>query len=848
MDTLRYAFRSLRRTPGFAAAAVIVLAIGIGANATMFGVIDRLLLRPPPLVVDPDRIVRVYVHQQVPGIGDFTTATLAFPDYVDYRDRDRDFSAVAAFSGGNEVAFGRGRGARTLRANFVSRSYFPLLGVRPALGRFFAADEDDPARPVRVAVLDHGFWESQFGGDPAVLGRQLALGEDLYTVVGVAPAGFTGVNLSPVDVWIPLAAADPLAASAEAFTSRNWQWIEVVGRLRDGATLDAAQATATGIRRQAYADAGASSRSGGRGGRRIVMSGGGGGGASPAVPSERREADVVLGPVLADRGPERSRAATVSLWLGGVAVIVLLVACANVANLLLVRALRRRREIAVRVALGISSMRLALQLGAEALLLAIGGGALGLFVAALGSRLLQRVLLADSGVPLGLDARVLAFTAAAAALTALLCGLVRVLQASAPDVATALKSGTREGGAHSHRRLRDGLVVAQVALTIVLLVGAGLFVRSLRHALTLDLGIDPSRLVVAEMSLSDVGYNRREIDATFRRMLDRIAARPEVEAAGMAVSVPFRNMFAQRIRIPGRDSLPRPARGRGPFFNGVTGDYLAAAGIAVKRGRGITDADVGAGAPVVVVNEALAKLYWPGEDPIGRCLVAGRDSTGPCRTVVGVVENAAMTEIRDDPPPQLYMPLPAADTTMPPMRALFVRSRAAGPHAAADLVPVVRSTMLATAADLPYANVRPFADLYSPQVRPWQLGATMFSLFGGAALLLAVVGLYAVLSYSVSQRTHEIGVRMALGARGGDVVRVVVGQGMRVAALGLFLGAAGAWAGSRFVRDQLFGVSGHDPIVFTVVALTLLLVAAAASWLPARRAAGVDPVEALRAE
>ena len=300
--------------------------------------------------------------------------------------------------------------------------------------------------------------------------------------------------------------------------------------------------------------------------------------------------------------------------------------------------------------------------------------------------------------------------------------------------------------------------------------------------------------------------------------------------------------------MPGRDSLPRPKQGGGPYFNGVGDGYFEATGIAVKRGRAITAADVGAGAPVMVVNEALAALYWSGQDPIGQCLVAGRDSTGPCRTIVGVVENAKMNELREDPVPQLYVPLPAGDTLLPPMRALFVRSRAPGAKAVSALVPVVRRAMVATAADLPYADVRPFPDLYATQVRPWRLGATMFSLFGGAALLLAVVGLYAVLAYAVSQRTHEMGVRLALGARGGDVVRLVVSQGVRVALVGLIIGTAGALAGARFVRDQLFGVSAHDPAIFAAVALALLAVAVAASWLPARRASRVDPVEALRAE
>ena len=839
MDTLRYALRSLRRTPGFAIAAALVLAIGIGANATMFGVVDTLLLRPPAHVVEPERVTRVYVKQSDPAFGEFTNSSVSYPDYTDLRDQGRDFSAVGALAGGR-VPYGRGASARELRAVFATRSFFGLLGVRPALGRFFTPEEDDPAKPVRVAVLDHGLWRREFGSDPAVLGRQLQLGDAQYTVVGVAPKGFTGVDIAPVDVWIPMAAADPLMASAEAFTSRNWQWLQIVGRLRPGATAEAAALAATAVRRHAQEEA---RRTAGPGQRRRIALGG------PRGPRGDDDAIVILGPVVRDRGPDPSRAATVSLWLGGVAVVVLLIACANVANLLLVRALRRRREIAVRVALGISRTRLALQLGAESLVLAAGGAVLGIGVAAVGSRVVQRVLLEDAGdIPLRLSGRVLLFTAAAAAVTALVCGLVPALQASAPDLTGALKSGQREGGAAGHRRLRDGLVVAQVALTIVLLVGAGLFVRSLRHAVTLDMGIEPQGLVVANMDLREAGYDRQESDALFRRMLDRLETLPEVEGAALAVSTPFRSMFSQRLRIPGRDSLPRPAEGGGPYFNGVTAGYFPTMGLALLRGRLITDGDVGVRAPVMVINDALARLYWPGQDPIGQCIIAGRDSTGPCRTVVGVVENAKMSELREQPAPQLYMPLPPGDTLMAPLRVLFVRGRAAGPDAANGLVPVVRRAMQSVAPDLPYANVSPFTELYDSQVRPWRLGATMFSLFGGAALLLAVVGLYAVLAYSVSQRTHEIGVRLALGAQAGHVVRLVVTQGVRVALIGLAVGAVGAWVGGRFVRDQLFGVSAHDPLVFGVVAATLLAVAGLASWVPARRASRTDPLEALQAE
>ena len=815
ISDLRYAVRTLLRAPGFTAAAVLCFAIGIGANATMFGVVDTLLLRPPAHVVAPERVARVYVRHDEPGLGVFTTPSVSYPDLLDWSEHVPAFEATAGFFN-TDVTLDRGIDATQARAMLATPSFFTLLGVRPAVGRFFSEDENGPPHGASVAVLSYGFWQRRFGGDPAALGRDLLVDGERYTVIGVAPRGFSGVELRGADLWLParaMARGITFMEGNDKVVTRNWQWIEVIGRLRPGATAESAARQATRASKLAVAGTADSSRAG----------------------------TVLMGGILRDRGPERSASARVSLWLGGVSLAVLLIACANVANLLLARASRRRREIAVRLAIGIGRGRLVRQLIAESLVLALLGGGAALLVAAWGGTLIRTLLLPDIGaLDDAVSGRVLAFTAIATAATGLLCGLLPALQTTRPEMAAALKAGAREG-TYRRSRTRAALLVAQVALTLVLLVGAGLFARSLRNAVSLDLGYDAERLIAVTMDLGSAGASGRSTEAVFLDMRERVAALPGIESASVGITMPLWMNFSWSLRVPGRDSLPR-MRG-GYAANAVTPEFFQTTGIAIRRGRALSSGDGRGTAPVAVINEALARIAWPGQNAIGKCFHIAADSL-PCFEVVGIAESSFRDELGEDPAPQYWIPLGQTLPDMPKSRLMFVRAKGDP----SSQVTAIRRAMHAAAPDLPYANVRPFEDMLDPLLRPWRLGASMFALFGLVALALAVIGLYGVLAYTVSQRTQEIGVRVALGAQARDVLRLVVGEGVRVAAVGIALGAVAAWIGTRALAALLFDVSAHDPAVFVTVALALLGAAIAASWIPAWRASRTDPASALRSE
>ncbi|HEU4565571.1 MAG TPA: ABC transporter permease [Gemmatimonadaceae bacterium] len=814
LSDLRYAARSLLRAPGFTIAAVLCLAIGIGANATMFGVVDTLLLRPPRHVTEPERVARLYIRRDVPGFGTIFASNVSYPDLEDW-SRVPVFEKVGGFFT-SDASIGRGPDAVEERVGLATPSFFPLLGVRPALGRFFVAEDNAAPSGNPVAVLSWEYWQQRYGGDREVLGRTIEVDGVTYTIVGVAPEAFAGVDLRAPKLWVPARAmgrAVPLAES-DLLASRNWQWIEVVARLRPGASWEAAQEQATLATKRAYA----------------------------GTPDSARAGTVVLGGILRDRGPERSASAKVAVWLTGVAAVVLLIACANVANLLIVRAARRRREIAVRLAMGMGRGRLVRLLITESVVLAALGGGAALLVASWGGSLIRAFLLPDvAALDDAVSGRVLLFTALATFATGVLCGLLPALQASRPELTTALKSGAREG-TYRRSRARAGLLVAQVALTLVLLVGAGLFARSLRNATTHDLGYDADRMLVATMDLTSMGYDSVRAEALWRRMHDEVAALPGVEQASLGASLPFWMSFSFGLYIPGRDSIPR-LRGGGPYANAVTPEFFQTTGIPIRQGRAFGAGDVKGAPPVAVVSEAMARALWPGRNAIGQCFRMSAD-TLPCFEIVGIAADAVRDRIDEPAAAQYWVPLDQARAFVPRNRALYVRTSGDAEKSVAP----VRRAIQSLAGDLPYANVRPFADLVAPQIRPWRLGASMFGLFGLVALALAVIGLYGVLAYTVSQRTQELGVRIALGARERDIVSLVVGEGVRVTIIGIALGAAGAWAGSKALAALLFGVSAHDPAVYATVALTLLATALAASWLPAWRASRVDPMAALRVE
>jgi predicted permease len=803
LQDLRYALRSFARSPALVAAAVICLALGIGANATVFGVVDTLLFRPPPHVQDPGRVTRLYIRRNLPPFGLATSSTTGYPLYTSIRDAASAFSALAAFTYAHGASLGRGADAKRVDLVLASASFFPLLGVRPALGRFFTADEDRPGGPA-IVVLSFEFWRSAFGGDSTVVGRQLQLGRGSYTVIGVAPERFTGVDLQNVDVWAPIASATT-EFMGPSYMNRGSYFLEIIGRLsRGGAATAARQAT-------------------------LVLR------ADDVYSGRDSNAVVVLGPVQQARGPEMSQNAKVSIWLAAVAVIVLLIACANVANLLLARSLQRQREVAIRLALGAGRWRLTRQVLIESLVLAIAGGIAALFVTLWAGPLIRAFLLPDTpAFTEPLDARVLAFTAVMALLTGILTGAVPAWQLARHDLTPALKAGAGEGR-YQRSRLRSALLEAQVALTVVLIVGAGLFTRSLRNVEGQNFGFDPTHTLLATIDLPAAEYSPAQINELHLQVLARLEALPGVEAAAATVAHLLGEVHGCWVSVPGQDSIPRLSTG-GPYCQQVTPGYFAAIGTPV-RGRAFTAAD--RAGSVAIVNETMARLLWPGKNAIGKCFVADEKT---CAEVIGVVPDARRFQAVEDASMTFYVPFSGDSNGY--ITALVVRVRGR-PE---DWITTVRSAIQETAPNLPFASVTPVADLLAPSIRPWRLGTAMFSGFALLALVLSAVGLYGVLAYIVTQRTHEMGVRVAMGAQRWDVQRLMVSHGVRVAAIGAALGALAGLVAGRVLSSLLYGVSPRDPLVLFAAVLVPVVVAAVASYLPARRASRVDPVVALRAE
>ncbi|HTR21616.1 MAG TPA: ABC transporter permease [Gemmatimonadales bacterium] len=815
LQDLRYALRALARTPVLSGAAVLTLGLGIGANTAMFGVVDRLFFRPPALVSDPDRIVGIEVTRTVPPFGTFTHSIAEYPKFVAIRSHARSFSQMAAWAGGG-FSLGVGEGAQRVTGQLVTASFFPLTGVRPERGRFFTEDEDIPGRAAHVAVLSHEFWHRQFAEAPSAIGTSLQLGRGSYTVIGVAPAGFAGVSLEIPDVWVPMSAAGPETRWSGVLTCDNCWWLSgTIGRLAPGVSVPQAAAEVTALYR-GY----------------TPQRGGPEPGAATAVAALR-----TVHQTLAGSGPTTPLA----IWLATVSGIVLLIACANVANLLLARAVQRRREIALRVALGSSRGRLIRQLYVESGLLALLGGGAAILLALWAAPLLRSAILDNATAADVIDLRVLGFTLVAVLVTTFLAGMAPALHAGTPDLSSALKSGAREG-TFQRSFTRTGLLVGQVALTLVLLTGAGLFIATLRHVQGLRLGLDADRLIVASVNLEALGYKRPAINAMYQRMRERVAQVPGVTGASLSIGTPFQTSYGYSVSVPGIDSIPVVKTG-GPYLSAITPDYFRTLGTAVREGRAFTDADRPGAQRVTIVNETMARLLWPHESALGKCLKMGDDKT--CTEVVGVVEDARRNDVKEEVVVQFFIPLSQSDSVLPDgVSSLIVRT--AGP--AERLTPLVRREVQATDPSLPYPAIDPMPQLFADEMRPWRLGSSLFGLFGGLGLLLSAIGLYGVLSYMVSQRTSELGIRIALGAARRDLLVLVVGQGMRIALIGLALGLAGSLIAGKALASLLYGVSPHDPVVFGVVAGVLIIVVGFACYLPALKATRVDPMVALRYE
>ncbi|HEU4629261.1 MAG TPA: ADOP family duplicated permease [Gemmatimonadaceae bacterium] len=813
---LRHAARALRRDRALATVVVVTLALGIGATASMFGVIDRLLLTGPAHVRDAAGLRRLYVSSNPTGMKENTGTSFGYVMLTRLREHGTTFAGVAAYTGSREEVLGRGLGAQPVHVDYVSASLFPLLGVQPVLGRFFVEADERPPQGQPVAVIGHGLWRRRFGADSGVLGRTLRMGERTFTIVGVAPRGFTGATLAPVDVWLPISAS--LSGTDDWATTHGVTWLRIVARLAPGASEAQAGAQATALFRAEFAE-------------------------RDAAPSVR----LSLRPIWYDGHGVEAPEVAVSRWLIGVSVVLLLIACANVANLLLARGLRRRREIAVRLALGVGRARLVRLLMTEGALLALAGGVAGVAVAYVGGWLLRRTLLdafAWDGSPVSL--RVLACAAAATLATALLVGLLPALRASEPRLTLALANGTPQSGAR-RSALRATLTVTQGALSAVLLVGAGLFVHSLWSVHRLDIGLEPERLLTVTMQWPDLpdDTEAEQAAAAQRRRalqdaaLERLRALPGVARVAAGWGTPFNSSYWAYPVVPGYDSLPK-LPGGGPYYTGVTEDYFATMGTSIVRGRGIEAGDVKGSAPVAVVNETMARTLWPAGDAIGQCFRAQtRDST--CVRVVGIAEDVPHWELREEPSMHFYV---AARQGGGSLGVVLVRAR----EDPAALVPAVRRAVQELEPSLVYVDVAPLADELAPQLRPWRLGASLFALFGALALAVAGVGLYSVMSYAAASRTREMGVRLALGAQAADVRALVLRHGLALGVSGVLLGALLALVAGRWVAPLLFATSPREPLVFVAVTATLLATAVVASLVPAWRAGRTPPSVALRME
>jgi predicted permease len=813
-----FALRIFRTRPGFAFGVAFILALGIGANATMFGVIDRLLLRPPAHVADPANVMMIRYQRAFRG--QFNSQnTLSFPMYLDLIGTPGAFADVAVYAGAS-LTIGRGASARPISANRVTTNYFRTLGVRPHLGRFFAPDEAGSPTAPNLVVLSYSYWVRELDASDRVIGQTLPIGDTKFTIIGVAPAGFTGVYDDPVDIWIPITAGVSAAEYESWKASRSGFWLLGVAHLAPGVTRTAAADAATRVLR-------AQARAAGESDEQLAA---------------QRPAITFISAL--PREARADRASTpVAALLGGVSILVVLIACANVANLQLARGLARRREIAIRVAIGVSRARLVQQLVIESMVLALVGGIGALAAAYWGSGFVRQILLgtSDLGGASVIDAHVLVYTAVASIVVGILSGLVPALTTSRTSVSSELKDGSRQGGM-SRNRARSLLLLAQTMVSVVLLVGTGLFVRSLRRVDALPLGIEPARTLVASVETGGTPYHGGEALALYQNLLTTARSTPGIQAAALSTTLPFYTSVAARVRVPGRDSLPRVKDG-GPYMNEVTPDYFAAVGTRIIRGRGFTAADTRDAPRVVIINESLARLWWPGENAIGKCIRIGADSN-PCSEIVGVSESARRQSIIEDVSVQYFVPLEQSVRARSVDYVLLVRPRGDLSSATSAL----RRRLQTALPNLPYVDVHPLEDLVSPQKRSWRLGASMFALFGGLALLLAAVGLYSVLAYDVTQRTREFGIRVAIGARDADVLRLVLGSGLRVAFLGGVAGLAVALAASNLVAPLLFQTSPRDPAVMTSVMAIVTVIALVAALLPARRAVRVDPIVALRSD
>jgi putative ABC transport system permease protein len=820
LQDLRYTARSLRRSVAFTATVVLTLGLGIGANTAMFSAIDQLMFRPFPYLRDPGRVQRVYL--QFKGGGDVITETLyPYARYVDLRRWTSSFDQAAAVVDWR-LAVGPSENGRELAVEGVSASFFDLFNARPTLGRFFDATEDAVPRGANVTILGYGYWQSEFGGRN-VIGQTLQVGPLLTTIIGVAPKGFVGVAGGEAPAaFLPVTAmafALNQGDAAKFAWSYHWDWISMFVRRKAGVGAAAASADLT----QAFVHSWNAQR---------LQD-------AWVRPDSVAHPRAIAGALRAAGGPGAGLESSTLLWVSGVAVIVLIIACANVTNLMVARVLRRRREIAVRLALGVSRQRLVRQFLVEHALLALLGCLIGLVVAQLVTFALQSLFVRE-GASLGsvTDWHALTIAAASALGAGLVTAVGPTLFALRGDLSASLRAGMREG-AYRRSRMRSALLVMQSALSVVLLAGAGLFVRSLGNVRAQHLGWDPTPVLIVTPNYRGLRLDSAAHTALRARLLESAQQIPGVEHAARINGLPFGTSTYPLI-VPGTDSAQLAARFN---YQATSPDYFKTVDTRLLRGRGYTAQDRGDASRVAVVSQSMARRLWPNKDPIGQCFHL-QNATTPCMTVIGVAEDAVQRSISDNERLLYYMPDEQPSIVMPGRR-LLLRMSGDNPLAEAERV---RRTLQAVMPAPAYVTVSTLEDLVDAQRRSWQLGATMFVAFGALALIVAAIGLYGVISYDVAQRMHELAVRIALGARTTHIVGLVAAQAFSFAGIGVTLGIAVVLLVARWVQPLLFDESARDPIILAAVGVTLGLVALVASAAPAARASRADPSATLRSD
>jgi predicted permease len=815
LQDIRYGARMLMKNPGFMIVAVITLALGIGANTAIFSMVDALLLRPLP-VAEPAQITVLAFQQKQ---GNFLTQ-FSIADYRDIQNQTKEvFSDVFAYQFGLDGLSVDGKADRVL-TNYVSGNYFSALGLKPALGRFILPSEGDVPGADPVMVLGYSYWQTRFGGDPGIVGRKVSVDGKPITIVGVAPKGFVGVYpILSVQGYLPMGMAIIAGNPSDFMTNRQIRNVPILARLRPGSSVQQARAVLAVVS------------------QRLAQE----------YPAAHKELNVVALPELRARpnpDPDNTVLVVGSLFLG-LAVMVLLLACVNVANILLVRATVREREMAIRAALGAARIRLIRQLLTESVLLALLGGVAGVLLGYWGSSALSAINV-QTDLPVhfdfGFDWRVFGFATAAALLTGIIVGIVPAVRASRGNLSAILHEGGR-GVVGGKNRLRSTLVVVQVAGSLMLLIIAGLFTRSLAQAQRTDLGFKPDHVLNLIMDPNEIGYNQAQTRDFYKNLLQRVRALPGVVSASTANTTPmgYYNNF-DSLTIEGYQPPPgQPAPASS--YNTVSTDYFQTMGISLLRGRAFTEADDENSQYVAIVSEAMAKQYWADRDPMGRQF---KISTDPAHSlvVIGVAKDIRFNGLTGPFNPMFYAPYLQHQISNS-LQTLQLRT-AGAPEM---MIPETEHVIESLAPQLPIFDVQSMSQALNTLngLLFYKIGAVLAALLGMLGLVLAIVGVYGVVSYVATQKTHEIGVRMALGAQPGDILKMVFREGLLIVGIGLVLGIAGAAAAGQVVGSFLT-VSARDPATYAIVTTILMLVALSACFIPARRAMRVDPMVALRYE